>query len=548
MTETIDIPPRSPFRLLAALVPLALVAASILLYRADLRARAPVEAAVKTYGVDIRRPLEAEMIGYAPAADIGSQVFALAAIGDALGRVRLKGLDQIERDAWLDVPTRLDDELGDAVELSLDAVTARPGWPMHRYLLGKLAYTRDRRSLEREIVPSRWLVPLRSAARSAPGADAVAETLAAVTLEAWDAIPEAERHDAPELFRRAFLDPSFVRKAWGVSANAIGAEGAAAAVPDSSASLIAAAKSSASMGEGRVAESLYRRWERAEWQEREVDLAEMRKRNERGDWIGLVGAAGAWASKHSPRDFDTPESRRQLEEVLRLWPRDQVSAWAGSRQAEILRYFLSGRMRGVDGEVLAGAASSLSGVPFPTQARLFLAAGLVRSAEELENGSMTKGTFEWTDYYVELARYHLARNAREEALEALNRIAATARGECDAALMRAALASGAPPAPKPIATSAADGSIVPEAWAVNGMLSLCIDSRAMAKRTLVVDLATEGDGMVEWGWDDSRSATVASSGGTVTIRVPLADREGRSVFFARPALGGKIVSRAARVE
>lgn len=547
MTETLPDTQRSPFRFVAALVPVALIAASLLLYRAELRARQPIEAAVSTYGIDIRRPLEAEMIGYSPAADIGSQVFAMAAVSDALGRVRLKGLDQIERDAWLDVPTKLEDELTDARNLSLDAVAARPGWPMHRYLVGKVAYASDRRTIEREIVPSRWLVPLRSAARSAPGADSAAEALAAVTLEAWETIPAADRREAPEVFRRAFLDPSFVRKAWGVSANAIGAEVASVAVPESAPSLLAAARSAAAMGEGKVAESLYRRWESAEWKEREADLAEMRRRNERGDWTGLVGASGVWASKHSSRDFDTPAARKQLEEILRLWPRDQVSAWAGSRQAEILRYFLAGRMDGIDGEVLAGAASSLSGVPFPTQARLFLAAGLVRSAEELASGSVTKGTFEWTDYYVDLARYHLARNARESAGEALDRIAPTARGECNAALLRAALAA-APPPPEPIAMTAPDGSILPEAWATNGMLSLCVDPRAAAGRTLVIDLVTEGDGLVEWGWNDARSATISAAGGAATIRVPLSGLEGRNVFFARPALGGKIVSRAARVE
>ena len=333
-----------------------------------------------------------------------------------------------------------------------------------------------------------------------------------------------------------------------MSANAIGAEAAASAVPEAPLSLLAAARSAAGMGEAGVGESLYRRWERAEWEERETDLAEMRKRTERGDWIGLVGAAGTWATKHSPRDFDTPAARRQLEEVLRLWPRDQVSAWAGSRQAEILRYFLAGRMEEADGEVLAGIASSLSGVPFPTQARLFLAAGLVRSAEELANGSVTKGTFEWTDYYVDLARYHLGRNAREDAVEALSRIAPTARGECNGALLRAAMTPQSAAAPLPIATMASDGAIVPESWAVNGMLSLCVDPRAMAGRTLVVELSTEGGTLIEWGWNDARSATVSSTGGAATIRVPLAGVEGRNVFFARPALGGKIVSRAARVE
>lgn len=548
MTETPLVPPRSPLRFVAALAPLALIVASLDLYRGDLRARAPIDAAVKAYGLDIRRPLESEMIGYSPASDLGSQVFAMAAASDALGKVRLKGLDQVERDAWLDVPTKLDDELTDAGNLCLEAIAARPGWPMHRYLLGKVAYAADRRTLEREIVPARWLVPLRSAARSAPGVDSVAETLVAVTLEAWQTIPDAEKRDAPELLRRAFLDPSFVRTAWGVSANALGAQVASSAVPESAASLMAAARSAAAMGEPGVAESLYRRWERAEWKEREADLAEMRKRNERGDWIGLVGASGAWASKHSARDFDSRAARKQLEEVLALWPRDRVSVWAGSSRAEVLRFFLSGRMSGVDGTVLAGAASSLSDVPFPTQARLFLAAGLLGSAEELANGSVTKGTFEWTDYYVDLARYHLARNSRESAADALGRIAATARGECNAAMLLSSLAPGQKPPPQPIAMTAGDGSILSEAWASNGMLSLCIDPRVMAGRTLVVELATEGNGLVEWGWNDARSATVAAVEGTATLRVPLSGLEGRSVFFAQPALGGKIASRSARVE
>jgi hypothetical protein len=80
------------------------------------------------------------------------------------------------------------------------------------------------------------------------------------------------------------------------------------------------------------------------------------------------------------------------------------------------------------------------------------------------------------------------------------------------------------------------------------MLSLCVDPRAMAGRTLVVELSTEGGTLIEWGWNDARSATVSSVGGAATIRVPLAGVEGRNVFFAWPVLGGKIVSRAARVE
>lgn len=539
--------PRSALRLGAAVVLLVLFAMSVMQFETDRRLRRPVEAAAKTYTFEIRRPAEVEMIDYAPSPDFGAQVVVYAAIVDALARVRLKGLDQVERDAWLDVPVHLDEELAAARDLALDSIEQRPGWPIHRYLLGKVVYTRDRRTPGAEIVPDRWLVPLRSAARSAPGFDSAAETLVAVTLEAWATIPPEGKRDAAEIFSRAFLDASFVRNAWAVSANAIGVDRAVRAVPDSAVSLRAAARAASGIGEARAAETLYRRWEKAEWHEREADLAEMRLRTERGDWTGLVAAAQTFSSRHSADDFDGPEARRQLEEVLRFWPRDDVGNWAGSRRAGIIRFFLAGRMKGLDGAVLAGAASSLTGVPFPLQARLFLAAGLVEIAEELEKGSMTRGSFEWTEYYVELARYHLARNEREKATEALGRISPAARGECDVALVSGLLSSVAPTA-QPIAVTSSDGVVVPEAWSANGMLSLCIDPRAMAQRHLVIDVKANGDGLVEWGWNDARSGTVVASDSGASLRIPLSGIEGREVFFLRPALGASIVSRSARIE
>jgi hypothetical protein len=539
--------PRGRLRLAAAIVPLALIALSLAHFGADLRLRRPVEAVAKQYTFEIRRPAEVEMIGYAPSPDFGAQVVVYSSIVDALARIRLKGLDQVERDAWLDVPIHLDDELAAARDLALDSIVQRPGWPIHRYLLGKVVYTRDRRTPGAEIVPDRWLVPLRSAARNAPGFDSAAETLVAVTLEAWATIPPEGKRDTETIFSRAFLDPSFVRNAWAVSADAIGVDSAVRSVPDSAVSLRAAARAASGIGEAGAADTLYRRWEKAEWREREADLAEMRKRTERGDWIGLVAAAQNFSSRHSVGDFDGPEARKQLEEALRLWPRESAGNWAGSRRAEIIRFFLAGRMKGIDGTVLAGAASSLTGVPFPMQARLFLAAGLVEIAEELEKGSMTRGSFEWTDYYVELARYHLGRNDRDKAAEALGRISPAARGECEAALVGALLARAAPP-PQPAAVMSAGGAIVDESWSTNGMLSLCVDPRAMAKRSLVVDVKAGGDGLVEWGWNDARTGTVAAGGSGASIRVPLSGIEGREVFFLRPALGASIVSRAARIE
>lgn len=547
MSEPASAPSRAAFRLLGAVVPIVLIGASVALYRADLRGRRPVEATAKAYSFEVRRPAESEMIRYAPSPDFAAQVVVYSTITDALGRVRLKGLDQMERDAWLDVPLHLDEQLAAARELALDSIESRPGWPLHRYLLGKVVYTRDRRTPGAEIVPDRWLVPLRSAARNAQGIDAVAETLAAVTLEAWTTIPAAQKRDAPEILGRSFLDPSFVRKAWGVSANAIGPDAATGAVPDSAASLRAAARAAAGIGETKSAGELYRRWETAEWREREADLVEMRRRTAKGDYVGLVTASRNFASRHSAGDYDTPAAREQLEEVLRLWPRDSVEAWAGSRRAEIVRFFLEGRMSGVDGTVLAGAVSSLTGVPFPTQARLFLAAGLEEIAEELASGSMTRGSFEWTDYYVDLARHHLERNEKDRAAEALSRIAPAARGECDAAIAAASLAQNPPP-PQPAAVSSADGTIVAEAWSTNGMLSLCLDPRATAKRSLVVNVTSSGSGLVEWGWNDARGGTVATEAGRATIRVPLAGREGRDVFFLRSALGGTITSHTARIE
>jgi hypothetical protein len=369
------------------------------------------------------------------------------------------------------------------------------------------------------------------------------ETLAGVLLEASRVLPETSRLQLPDVLASAFADPQFVRLAFDVSVDIAGRDEAFRALPDEPSPLLEGVRVLGRRGDIAGATLLHERWEDAEWRARERDLAAMRTRLARGDWRGLVAACATWVSRHQARDFDTPGGARQAEEVLRLWPKDQVGSWNGDRRAELVRFFLAGRT--IDPNVLEATVATLAHAPSPVRARVALAAGNESKAESLVRGSGSEGGFEWTDYFVDLARRAIARNDIEGAVEAIGRISPSARRECDVLIVRRQ--AGEALEPPGIAVTDDSGRILDEAWATNGMLGLCVDPMTAADRTLLVELETGGPALLEWGLDGGRRDTLPIDG-ILRVELPLSGLTGRHVFYAKVLWGDAIVRRTARVE
>jgi len=258
----------------------------------------------------------------------------------------------------------------------------------------------------------------------------------------------------------------------------------------------------------------------------------------------LTSATSTWAARHRARDFDTPEGRRQAEEGLKLWPKDLIGSWSSDRRSEIVRFFLDHRLDSIDAKVLSATVSALSNVPAPVRARTYLATENQTRAEAIVNAAGSEGGFEWTEYFVELAELSLARNDVESAMEAIDRVSPSARGECDVQIVLRRLGKAIEP-PDPAVTDA-EGNIVEEAWSANGMLGICVDPTSGAE-TLRVELETDGPALLEWGLNGGRRETRMCDGSTEIV-LPLTGLTGRNVLYATVISGGRIAKRVARVE
>src|SRR5215467_4480330 len=101
----------------------------------------------------------------------------------------------------------------------------------------------------------------------------------------------------------------------------------------------------------------------------------------------------------------------------------------------MVRFFLDGRAGSVRPLALEGAVSALSGVPDDIRARTLLLAGNVSGAVDLANRSPTAGSFEWTRFLLDLARYELGHRDVRAAEDVLAKIAPAARRECGSLIL-----------------------------------------------------------------------------------------------------------------
>jgi len=476
-------------------------------YAHDRDQRKPVDAFAQKYTLTLRRAAVEKSLQYAPSADFAVDLVADASLRDATMSVRLSGLTPEQRIAWLDAIGHIDEQLAQAADLTLDAMTLRPGWPYHPALLGQLVYTRDARALAPSIVTqsNRWIVPLRVATAASSNDDVLWQFTALAYLQTWPDLG-SKHENATTVFRRAFEDVDFVRATFGSATQIIGTDAAIENLPEAPKPLWAAFDQLAMGGDMEHAWRVHQRWDAAEWKQRALDLASIEQAASRRDVEIVRARCAAWTRDHSVWDYDTPAAHAQAARLLELWPVSDNGKWSSDERADVIRYFISGR-RAVNGALLVHTADTVSGVPESTQAQLHVLASDISGAELIAKRSESFGSFEWKPYVFELSRYWLNKGDREKARTVLAKLPAAARDECDAV----ALAGGERPEPSALRVDLKDRIDV----------SVCV---TRPSGTLLRFTPREASAIVDYGWDGARagSVPVVAQGPGVDVMLPVA--------------------------
>lgn len=509
-------------------------------YLQDRALRRPADAFSDTFHLAQRRPAHAETIRLAPAADLAFEIAGDVAVQDALGSVRVSELDDETRELWLRDIARVEEELEAAQGMLLEGVTRRPGWAYHQSLLGMVDSIRTE---GRE--GSRWLEVLNGARSLAPGDLALTRFTGSAVLSSWSFLSENERAAASSIFATALQDPEFVSASFGALIHNLGESEASGLLPESAPALAAAVRVRAATGDARATAPLYARWERAEMLARQADLRAINRMRGVSDLAELRGACVEWVNRHPIHAFDSPEGRSQVAELLALWP-GIPGRWTTDPRAELIRYFMNGRMRDVSPEVLQSAASALRGIPAPTAARISLAAGDFYSAESLANSSQASGSLEWTPFFVDLSRYHLREGDVRRAEAVLERVAPAALDECDVAVARVVVSEAAFTAVE-MNPGVFLRNYPASLWAAAGV-PICIEPGSGSRDLLVQFEIADRPALLGAGFDGGRSRTYLLGQGTRQIRLPLNGRSGRHFFSYEVIAGGQVAPLSARLE
>jgi hypothetical protein len=528
---------------------IVLALASVFRYDRDIRDRDAAQRFLIDFDVAARRPAEAATLALVPAADLGANVVADIALGDAVGTVRLADASPDLRARWLRAVERVDDELLAARSLTLDALAERPGWPAHWTMLGELVYASERRAPRSPNLAEAklWQEPLHIGLSYFPGDDGASTFASTAYLETWPELSPDMRARAAAGFRRALLDPSFSTRTFPVLIEATGAEDAITLLPSEPATLRAAFDSLAQAGDVSRAASVYHRWESAEWDARQAGLREIEERARLNDVEKLRSLAVDWMAHHPATDFDTPAGRAQVLRVLHLTVNDRIGTWQSDPRSSVVRFFLNRRIapdragaRGLEiasgGTAIANAVNSLTGVPEPIRARARLLGGDIEGARSIFERSDSAGSFEWTPFLLDLAEFRMMQGSAEDARAALEGLAPAARNECDALIVRRKIARLGGENENP--TVAHETTVPP--WSSSGVLSLCIDPEEADLQQLTATIESPAPALVSWGWNDGRQGAAYIAAGRSTLRVPLAGHSGRSNFFIRALAGGPI--------
>lgn len=504
-----------------------LAAISIFHYARERAMQIAAERFAQRSGLDRTHPLETAAIRLEPAGDLAIAVAVSTVLPEP-------GATQA---------TVAAEHLAAARDRMLEAVAARPGWAYHRFLLGRVAWIEAARSDSGPADPvERWLVPLSSAAKSAPGADLLWTSLGHAMLSAWPRLDPATRADAGQVLARAFRDPAFVSRELLRAAQALGRERVFDLLPAASAPLTAAADALARAGEVKQAALLMPRISTAQRRERAGGLRRIEATHLAGNVDDLREMCATWVAAYPPGEFDDPVGRRQTARALELWPHFRAGTWRSDRRTELVQFFLDGREANVSGEALRRAVEALSGVPPAIAARIELLAGNEEAAAELARASEGTESLDWTPYFVQRALWELGRRHAAEARAAIEKIAPDARAECGVLLARRAAARALRDQAEAELVNASLSSLQKEfygadSWSRTGGLSLCVDPVWAGKRLLKVSLEAETPAILAYGWNGGRSGTVlVERSGEVTVS--LAGLSGRNTFSVQRLLGG----------
>jgi hypothetical protein len=491
-------------RYIPALVSLALVCVSVTVFRADLRTREPLEQFVRQFQFDVRRPDVAESVALTPSFDVGADLIGDYAVADAIVPVKLRDVTAEARQAWIEMPGTIGEELDSARELMLDSIASRPGWPYHQSILGQIVYTNAARVLSPDIVrrSDLWSRPLQSAARAASADGRLWQTLALGYLQTWPDLSAKHERVGPEAFRRAFEDPIFMREAFGPALDILGTERAVAALPDRAVSLKHAFTTLAKRGQVDYAWTVYKRWESREWSEREADLKTIEFHVQRGDTDIVRGLCEKWASAHSVWDWDSKAGQRQVARLLQAWPAGKVGTWQQDPRGDAIRYFLSDRYLSAPAAGIARAVDSLTNVPLTVHAQTLIVAGDVWRAESLDRTAADESYFARVPYLVQLARHELDHGTPERAAAVVARIPDAAREECAVRALREEIA-------RHQTRPAAHAEPIPVVMAIGSERILCNDNASPLEIRVTSDLR----GIVEIRRNGARVTTVLTSPG-----------------------------------
>jgi len=530
----------------------ALALASAALYLDDRRSRREVVSFAERFSIDVRRPAYLATAEVAPSADFAAAVLADAALDDAFASVQLSTMNTALRQLWIRAASEGGLELEAAQSLMLRAVDQRPGWPFHRFLLGKLAYVLRRREALEELAsrPERWERPLLAAARRAPGLTSVWTFLAGAYVETWPQLAAGPRSRAQGAFAHAFEDEGFVYGLFLPITARLGLHESSRRLPDRTGPLATARDLLARAGEVPGAIAMHRRWERAVRREMEGDAAAVEERSRYEDRIGLLSACDRWLGRQRAARFDDPATRLQAARVLSLWPPDTPGSWPSDARAELARFFLEGRLDKVSAPAVGGTLTSLAYVPDALRAIGFLLLGDRYGYDSLLRASPTVGSLEWTPFWVRLAQVQLADGDLDEVRSTVARIAPSARGECDVLLLRRDLARAGKDgvelaaAESELAALSRSSVLTARAEGAGASLSLCVDPKGPG--WIALDVESAGPSLVTYGFDGGRSRTVVISG-VAALDVPLSGRSGRRLLTVEPLLGAKVTLRGARL-
>ena len=405
----------------------------------DADVRTVIRENVARFHYDERRADLVRTVEVQPSADLGVDVFADFVLEDAFGSFDLTSANQRQAELALEAARRLDEELAAVHPLLLRAIANRPLWSEHKARFGMIQYVMSRRAENRGGPrDDSWFVPLADSIRESPGSEGPPSFVAGVLLENWDTLTPAVRREAPRTMARAFQEPTTVEAYFAAAVEALGFDAAVRALPNDPRAIRSACEVMKEGGDLPLTAELWRRWEGAERARRRIDLAALKESFNSQDSAGLRNWCWRWAREHPVTDFDDAEARSQAATVLDLWPPER-GVWIRDLRTQFVLFFLDNRTGAVDGETIDRTVESLSEVPDSVRARAKLLAGDEYEARRIATSSSTAGSFEWTDFYVELARKKLEERRLDDANAALAQIAPAARSECDPQILEARL-------------------------------------------------------------------------------------------------------------